>query len=301
MLTLRTLSLRWLPALAALFAGVLSVRPAVTIQPQMLSGLVWRNVGPFRAGRVSAVTGAIGQPGVYYMGLPIGGVWKTTSAGETWFPVFDAVTSVSSVGAVEVAPSDPNIVYVGTGATNDGDGVYKSTDAGKTWQHLGMDDTRRIPSMLVDPKNPDVVLMAVLGSPRAAGEVRGVFRSTDGGKNWSKTLYVDDKTGGSDLAWAYDHPDVILASTRTAVGGFGAGGQVGQGVAGANGTKLFKSADGGVTWTEIKGGGLPELSGRLSVAVAMHTNAQRMYVVGPTAVGLWRSDDGGATWRRMDA
>jgi photosystem II stability/assembly factor-like uncharacterized protein len=214
MLTLRTLSLRWLPALVALFAGVLPARPGVTIQPQMLSGLVWRNVGPFRAGRVSAVTGAIGQPGVYYMGLPIGGVWKTTSAGTTWFPVFDAITSVSSIGAVEVAPSDPNIVYVGSGATNDGDGVYKSTDAGKTWQHLGMDDTRRIPSMLVDPKNPDVVLMAVLGSPRAAGDVRGVFRATDGGKSWSKTRRVGGTAGASARAGACDHPDQGLGTTR---------------------------------------------------------------------------------------
>ncbi|HTR21411.1 MAG TPA: hypothetical protein VMH88_11215 [Gemmatimonadales bacterium] len=265
------------------------------VDQSLLSGLVWRNVGPFRAGRVSAVSGAIGQPGVYYMGLPIGGVWKTTSAGTTWFPIFDQIKEVSSVGAVEVAPSDPNVVYVGTGSTNDGNGVYRSSDAGATWTHLGMDDTRRIPSLLVDPKNPDLVIMAALGSPRTPGGKRGIFRSTDGGKTWTQTLSLGDSVGASDLAWAFDHPEVILATTRTAVGGFfGPQG-------GAAGTRIYKSTDEGVTWTEVKGGGLPPLSGRLSVAVAMHTNAQQMYVIGPVGIGLWRSDDGGATWRRLAA
>ncbi|HWZ28569.1 MAG TPA: hypothetical protein VNX15_08400, partial [Gemmatimonadales bacterium] len=277
-----------------LLIGSLS-RPAVAqVDPGLLSGMVWRNVGPFRGGRVTAVTGALGQPGVYYFGTPIGGVWKTTSAGTTWFPVFDGIKTVSSIGAVEVAPSDPNVVYVGTGLVNDGDGVYKSTDAGGTWVHLGMDETRRIASLLVDPKDPNLVLMGALGGPRAAGPMRGVFRSTDGGKTWARTLAAGDSVGVSNLAWAYDHPEVILAATRTTVGGFGA-----QGAAG--GTHVYKSTDEGLTWTEIKGGGLPTLSGRLSVAVAMHTNAQRMYVIGPVGVGLWRSDDGGGSWRRMDA
>ena len=276
-----------------LLIGSLS-RPAYAqVDPSLLSGMVWRNVGPFRGGRVTAVTGALGQPGVYYFGTPIGGVWKTTSAGTTWFPVFDAIRSVASIGAVQVAPSDPNIVYVGTGYVNDGDGVYKSTDAGATWTHLGMEDTRRISSLLVDPKDPNLVLMGVLGAPRQPGPSRGVFRSTDGGKAWTRTLAAGDSTGVSDLQWAFDHPEVILAATRTTVGGGFQ--QTGPG------TRLFKSTDEGLTWTEIKGGGLPPLSGRLSVAVAMHTNAQRMYVIGPVAVGLWRSDDGGATWRRMDA
>ncbi|HEX4561461.1 MAG TPA: hypothetical protein VH113_06475, partial [Gemmatimonadales bacterium] len=281
------------PLAVLLLIGSLS-RPAFAqVDPSLLSGMVWRNVGPFRGGRVTAVTGALGQPGVYYFGTPIGGVWKTTSAGTTWFPVFDRIKTVASIGAVQVAPSDPNVVYVGTGLVNDGDGVYKSTDAGATWTHLGMDDTRRISSLLVDPKDPNLVLMGVLGAPRMPGPVRGVFRSTDGGKSWARTLAAGDSTGVSDLEWAFDHPEVILAATRGTVGGGFQ--QTGPG------TRLFKSTDEGVTWTEIKGGGLPPLSGRLSVAVAMHTNAQRMYVVGPVAMGLWRSDDGGATWRRMDA
>jgi photosystem II stability/assembly factor-like uncharacterized protein len=295
----RALCVRCLPVAFVLLVGFAPSGGEGTVDPHLLAGLAWRNVGPFRGGRVTAVTGVIGQPGVYYMGLPIGGVWKTTSAGTTWFPVFDDVKEVSSVGAVEVAPSNPSVVYVGTGSTNDGDGVYKSTDAGRTWRHLGMEGTRRIPSMLVDPKNPDLVLMAVLGSPRTPDAARGVFRSTDGGKSWVRTLYVDSTTGASELAWAFDRPDVILASTRRAIG-FGPGGGVG-GQGGTNATRLFKSTDEGVTWTEITGGGLPPLSGRLSVAVAMHTDAKRMYVIGPVGIGLWRSDDGGAAWRRMAA
>jgi hypothetical protein len=298
-MTVRTLCVRCLPVVLVLLVGFAPPpRPGV-VEPRLLSGLVWRNVGPFRAGRVSAVSGAIGQAGVYYMGLPIGGIWKTTSAGATWFPVFDDVKEVSSVGAVEVAPSDPSIVYAGTGATNDGDGVYKSTDAGRTWQRLGMENTRRIPKLLVDPHDPSIVIMAALGNPRGPDSMRGVFRSTDGGRNWTRTLYVDSVTGASDIEWAFDRPDVILASTRRGVG-FGPGGG-GGGQSGAGSTKLFKSVDGGVTWTEISGGGLPQLSGRLSVAIAMHTNAQRMFVVGPVGIGLWRSDDGGTTWRRVSA
>jgi hypothetical protein len=302
-------------------AAISSMRAPV--EPSLFAGLKWRNIGPFRAGRVSAVTGAVGAPGVYYMGLPIGGVWKTTSAGVTWFPVFDSIKDVSSIGSVEVAPSNPDIVYVGTGGANEGNGVYKSIDAGKTWQHLGMDQTRAIPLMIVDPKNPDVVLMAALGSARTPDGNRGIFRTTDGGKNWTRTLFVDSTTGGQDLASAYDHPEVILATTIRrggGRGGFGAGGAAaaaggtaaagggrgrgGRGAAGAaggaptsTGTNLYKSTDEGVTWKEISGNGLPTLTGRVSVAVAMHTNAQRMFLIG--TFGLYRSDDGGNSWRRM--
>ena len=147
---------RTFPLTLGLLAMGAAHRPSPAPDAGVFAALRWRNIGPFRAGRVTAVTGAIGQPGVFYMGLPIGGVWKTTSAGVTWFPVFDSIKDVSSIGAVEVAPSDPNIVYVGTGSVNEGDGVYKSMDAGKTWQHLGMARTRAIPSMLVDPRNPDL-------------------------------------------------------------------------------------------------------------------------------------------------
>jgi photosystem II stability/assembly factor-like uncharacterized protein len=300
-----TRRIRFLCLLAvALFEVAVRATPPTRsdVPSSLLAGLKWRNVGPFRAGRVSAVSGAIGQPGVFYMGMVLGGVWKTTSAGATWYPIFDDIKDVSSIGSVEVAPSDPNVVYVGTGATGDGNGMYKSTDAGKTWQHLpGLEESRQIPAILVDPHDPNLVMAAVLGSARTASDTRGLFRSTDGGKTWTKTLYVDETTGVQNVAWAADRPSVMLATTIRRGGR--AAGATGAGVPGAaaNGTRMFKSVDEGVTWKEIIGGGLPQLSGRLTAAVAMNTNAQRMYVVGPAATGLWRSDDGGASWRRMAA
>src|SRR3989475_1389560 len=285
------------------------------VPPALLAGFSWRNVGPFRAGRVSAVSGAIGQAGTFYIGLPLGGVWKTTSAGETWYPVFDSVKEASSVGAVAVAPSNPDVIYVGMGdliaggGISEGNGVYKSSDAGRTWQHLGLDLTKQIPSMLVDPKNPDIVLLAAQGDVHKKSETRGVYRSTDGGRTWTKTLYVDDTTGAQKIAWADDHPDVLLATTvrhwtslptgLPRFGGPGIGGGGGGGQNAPTQTHLFKSTDEGVTWKEITGGGLPRLAGRTSVAVANNTNAQRMFLIQNS--GLWRSDDAGATWRQMDS
>jgi photosystem II stability/assembly factor-like uncharacterized protein len=303
----RRLSALCLP-LAALLSSFVAATP---LDPTFLSGLVWRNIGPFRGGRVSAVTGVIGQPGVFYMGLPLGGVWKTTSAGTTWFPIFDSVKEASSVGAIQVAPSDPNVIYVGMGdlitggGINEGNGVYKSADAGKTWQHLGLDDTRQIPSILVDPKNPDLVMVAAQGNIHALSETRGLYRSTDGGKSWTKTLYVDNQTGIQEITWAFDRPDIMLATTvrHYTPPGAGRGGGGGGGAAGAQqgptGTALYKSTDEGLTWKEIKGNGLPNLAGRTSIAIAMNTNGQRMFLIGN--FGLYRSDDGGATWRQMAA
>ncbi len=269
-----------------------------------LSALVWRNVGPFRAGRVSAVSGAIGQPGVFYAGTPNGGVWKTTSAGETWYPIFDSIKSVSSIGAVEVASSDPNVVYVGTGDLNSfleglGDGMYKSFDAGRTWRRIGLEGTQQITTILVHPRDPNLVLVAALGGFFQSGsDARGVFRSTDGGATWAKTLYVDDKTGIGTLARAPDAPDVILAATRYRYIPAGADNLPNADTA-LTRSRLYKSTDGGVTWREIVGAstGLPRLTGRLSIAVANGTNAQRVYLIGD--FGLYRSDDGGTAWRHM--
>src|SRR5262245_9902603 len=163
-----------------------------------LSALQWRNIGPFRAGRVAAVSGVIGDGATYYIGLPLGGVWKTTSAGQTWYPIFDSVKEIASIGSVEVAPSNPNIIYVGAGdkvtggSVNVGTGVYRSDDAGATWHSLGLEDGRVIPSIIVDPTNPDQVLAAVEGNVIHKSEMRGVFRSTDGGKTWARTLFVND-------------------------------------------------------------------------------------------------------------
>jgi hypothetical protein len=300
----RVFSPRRLSAAAFLIALV-SLVAAAPVQPDLISGLRWRMVGPFRGGRIAAVTGVIGQPGTFYIGLPLGGVWKTTSAGTTWYPVMDGVKEASSVGSVQVAPSDPNIVYAGMGdlitggGINEGNGMYKSVDAGKTWEHLGLDETKQIPSILVDPKDPNLVLIAAQGNVHKHMDMRGVFRSTDGGRNWTKTLYVDDETGGQEIAWAFDNPKVMLATTvlhytdPLAVRG-GPGG-----TPAPSKTKLFKSTDEGLTWTEISGHGLPALTGRTSIAVAMNTNSQRMFLIGN--FGFYRSDDGGATWRQMAA
>jgi len=298
-------------ALALSLVAPLRAQSAGPIDPRIYSALSWRNLGPFRGGRVAAVSGAIGQPGVFYIGLPAGGVWKTTSAGQTWFPIFDAIKDVSSIGSVEVAPSDPNVIYVGTGdiitggGINEGNGVYKSTDAGRTWRHLGLDATRQIPSMSVDPHDANIVLLAAQGNVHAKSKERGVYRSTDGGATWTQTLFVDDSTGAQKIARAFDTPMIVFATTIAHYtppipppGGFG-GGRGGQ-QTGPTSTKLFKSDDGGVTWKEITGSGLPaRLSGKIWVAVANNTQGQRVFVIGDA--GLYRSDDGGATWHQMAA
>ncbi|HVT38445.1 MAG TPA: hypothetical protein VHE78_05350 [Gemmatimonadaceae bacterium] len=298
---------------ATLCAAALLTLGAAPIRPDLLSGLVWRNVGPFRGGRIAAVTGVIGEPGTYYAGQPAGGVWKSTSAGETWYPVFDAVKDVSSVGAVEVAPSNANVVYVGTGdkvaggGFNVGNGMYKSDDAGATWRHIGLDDSRVIPSILVNPQNPDVVLVAAEGNVNVKSEMRGVYRSTDGGRTWNRTLFVNDSTGIQKLARAFDRPEVIFATSirhyNAPVPPSGIAVPPATPPAGTpppvvpSATRLYKSTDEGLTWTEVTGGGLPRMNGCEYVAVAMNTNAQRVFIIGNN--GLFRTDDGGASWRQM--
>jgi len=294
------------PSLLALCASTLAATPlgAQSIDSPLNSALVWRNVGPFRGGRISAASGAIGQPGVFYVGTPNGGVWKTTSAGEMWYPIFDSIKSVSSIGAVEVAPSDPNVVYVGTGDLNSffdgmGDGMYKSSDAGRSWHRIGLEGTQQITSILVHPRDPNLLVVSALGGFfQTQSDARGVFRSTDGGASWAKTLYVDDKTGIATLARASDVPDVILAATmyRSLASGPSNPPPPNPDTAQTR-SRLYKSADGGVTWREIVGGGLPHLKGRVSLAVGMGTSAQRVYAIGD--FGLYRSDDGGTSWRHM--
>jgi photosystem II stability/assembly factor-like uncharacterized protein len=270
-----------------------------TVSPELFAGLTWRDIGPFHGGRIASVSGVPGRPGIYYFGTPLGGLWKTTSAGVKWFPIADQLTA-DSFGAVQAAPSDPNIVYAGSGdpiAGGDGDGMYKSTDAGKTWTHIGLDETTRISKMVIDPKDPNLVVAGAVGDSRHPGG--GVYRTTDGGQTWQRVLNPEGYTGVRDLEYEYDMPNVIFAATM-GTGGRGFGAAAGRGAAETLPAKLFKSVDEGKTWTEVTS--LPKYPGRISVAVAMHTNGQRVYVVGndiDNGSGLYRSDDGGATWKHM--
>jgi photosystem II stability/assembly factor-like uncharacterized protein len=185
--------------------------------PNLYSGLHWRMIGPFRGGRVNAVSGVVGQPDTFYFGSVGGGVWKSSNAGRTWTPIFDA-TNVASIGAIGVAPSDPNVIYVGTGEADMrdsiayGNGIYKSTDAGKTWKHLGLENTKQIGRIIVDPKNPNTVFVAVLGNAYASNPDRGVYRSHDGGVTWQKVLFKTDDAGAIDLAFDPTDSKIVYAT-----------------------------------------------------------------------------------------
>jgi photosystem II stability/assembly factor-like uncharacterized protein len=271
-----------------------------TVPTEMYSALRWRLIGPHRGGRVLAVSGVRGRPETFYFGAVAGGVWKTTDAGRTWTPIFDG-QPIASVGALAVAPSDPNVIYVGTGEADMrsdisfGDGVYKSNDAGKSWTHVGLRDTQQIARVLVDPKNPEVVLVAALGHGFGPNAERGVFRTSDGGRTWSKVLYRDENTGACDLAFDPDDSRTVYAALwnarRTAWSQYAP-------VTGPGGG-IYKSTDGGVTWKEIKGNGLPEGQfGRVGLDVAAGRGGRRVYaLVDAKPAGLYRSDDAGETWQ----
>jgi photosystem II stability/assembly factor-like uncharacterized protein len=272
--------------------------------PSLYSQLRWRLVGPFRGGRTVAAVGVPQQPNVFYNGVNNGGVWKTTDYGRVWTPIFDAV-STGSVGAIAVAPSDPNILYVGSGEglqrpdLSVGDGIYKSTDAGATWRHLGLRDGQQIAQVLVDPRDPNSVFAAVLGHPYGPNVERGVFRSTDGGETWQKVLYRDENTGAVDLAFDPANPDVVYAVLWAARQ---APWENGWTLPANNG--LYKSTDGGTTWVKV-GAGLPSAEnglGRIGIATSL-SEPNRLYaIVGATrGQGVYRSDDRGLNWRLVNS
>jgi len=273
------------------------------LDSNLYNGLRWRMIGPHRGGRSIAVSGVEGQPNVYYFGAVGGGVWKSTNGGVTWEPIFDG-QPISSIGAIAAAPSNPDVIYVGTGEADFrsnltyGNGVYKSTDAGHTWKNIGLKASRHISRIAIDPKNPNVVFVAAMGSAYGPGAERGVFRSTDGGATWQKILFRDENTGAIDIRLDPDNPKTVWAalvhdqrppwSAYPPVTTNGA---------------IFKSTDGGATWNPVTGGGLPAGDwGRVGLAVARGTNGQRVYALIDTKEGgLFKSDDGGQSWVRTSA
>jgi photosystem II stability/assembly factor-like uncharacterized protein len=263
---------------------------AQEFSPGMLDAMHWRLIGPFRGGRVTTVCGVPSQPNLFYMGTPNGGVWKSDDAGRVWRPIFDRET-VASIGALAVSASDPNIIYVGSGEQGRGDGVYKSTDAGANWVNLGLRQTHYISAMLVDPHNPDIVLVAALGDSESGAE-RGVYKTTDGGKSWQKTLFKDAETGVADLTADPDNPSILYAAMyHRPVDLLEPDEGKGQDA------WIYKSTDEGSTWKVVDGKGLPtEPMGRIGVAVAPGTGGMRAYAY--VRQGLYRSDDGGANWKQ---
>jgi photosystem II stability/assembly factor-like uncharacterized protein len=290
-----------------LFVALTSVLTPFSIysqqqDPNLYSGLRWRMIGPFRGGRVNAVSGVTGQPDTFYFGSVGGGVWKSLNSGRTWTPIFDA-NNVASIGAIAVATANPNTIYVGTGEPDMrdsiayGDGVYKSMDAGKTWKHLGLENTKQIGRIIVDPKNPNTVFVAAMGNAYAPNPDRGVFRSQDGGATWQKVLFKNEDVGAIDLAFDPVDSKIVYATLWNVrrppwfiyapANGPGAG--------------IFKSIDGGSTWKEISVGIPLEGRGHIGIAVAP-SNRNRLYaVVDAKEGGVFTSNDAGATWTRLSS
>ena len=280
----------------------------VTVRAAALPGnlfdrLEWRLIGPFRGGRVAAVSGVVGDGTTFYFGSVGGGVWKTTNAGMTWQPIFDE-QKIASIGAIAVAPSDANVIYVGTGEADIrsqigfGDGVYKSADAGKTWTNVGLRDTRQIACIRVDPKNPDVVYAAALGHVYGPHPDRGVYRSRDGGRTWQKVLDRGNETGAVDLALDPTDSRVIYATVWDARRSVWSQ----YGPLEGPGSGLFKTTDGGEHWAPISGHGLPETQwGRSGVAVAGGGRRVYLLVDAGAESGLYRSEDAGQNWMRVSS
>ncbi len=273
-----------------------------TIPSSFYEKMEWRNIGPYRGGRSLGCTGSPGRPMEYYFGATGGGLWKTVDGGNDWFPVTDGQITSSSVGAVAVAETNPDIVYIGMGevqlrgSITQGDGVYKSIDAGKTWRHLGLEETQAVSRIRIHPTNPNIVYVAALGHPYGDNEVRGVFKSTDGGNTWKKVLYAGPKAGAVDLIIDRTNPKILYASTwqvyRKAWKMWGGGPDC----------KLWKSMDAGETWIELtKNPGMPEGPlGKIGVTVSPADPNRVWAIVEANEGGVYRSDDGGWTWERTN-
>jgi photosystem II stability/assembly factor-like uncharacterized protein len=294
--------LRLLFGLAFVIAVFLVVQPmslAQQFSPNLYSGLHWRSIGPFRGGRSSGVTGVAGQPNTFYFGSVGGGVWRSENSGRTWTPIFDS-QPIASIGAIAVAPSNSNVIYVGTGEADMrsqisfGNGMYKSSDAGKTWTHVGLDDTRQIGRILVDARNPDIVFVAALGHAYGANPERGVYRSSDGGTSWQKVLFKSNDIGAIDLAFDPQNSRTIYATlwnTRRPPWAiyppsYGPG------------SGIFKSTDGGDHWQQLTEGLPTERVGRIGITVAPGNSNLIYAIIDAKQGGLYRSDDAGASWHK---
>jgi photosystem II stability/assembly factor-like uncharacterized protein len=285
-------------------ADPLTAASPSSVDPSQYQALHWRLIGPFRGGRVLAVTGIAGDDRHFFFGAVDGGVWATKDAGRTWQPIFDH-EPVGSIGAIAVAPSRPSTLYVGTGEADmrsdiaQGDGMYRSTDGGAHWAHVGLTDTRQIARILVDPRDPDLVYVAALGDPYGPNAERGVFRSRDGGRHWTKVLYLNANTGAADLAFKPGDPRTVYAAlwqTRRPPWNV-------YPPSSGPGSGLYISHDGGGHWSRVVGHGFPADPGRIGLAVSA-ASPDRVYALadGPWGqAGLYRSDDGGRDWRRVSA
>ncbi len=293
-------------------AAPLRAQSTPPIAPDSYKQLKFRYIGPV-GNRVIAIAGVPGNPNIYYAGAASGGIFKTTDNGAHWDAIFDD-QPVSSIGSLAIAPSDPNVVFAGTGESfirsniSIGNGIYKSTDAGKTWTHAGLDKTGRIGRVLIDPTNPDIVIACALGHAYGPQAERGVFRTTDGGKNWVRTLFVDEGAGCSDVGMDSTNPRILFAGMWQLE--IHTWGRKSGGLSGG----LFKSTDGGVTWKRLVGHGLPKSPvGKVSAQVA-RSNPNRVYALIETGDGmptnngqltqsgsLWRSDDGGENWELVSS
>ena len=300
--TLRTTLCMFMVAVSALFTGIPQGYAKDAVDPDLLNALKWREIGPWRGGRVTTVTGVMGHPQLYYMGATGGGVWKTGNGGVSWENISDDFFNVGTIGAVAVADSDINVLYAGTGespirgvTTSHGDGVYKTTDAGKTWTHIGLEKAGQISRIKIHPSKPDIAWVAVQGDIWGPSETRGIFRTTDGGETWEQVLKVNPHTGAADLAMDPSNPRILYAALwhhgRTpwfvTSGGEGGG--------------IYKSTDSGSNWTKLAGG-LPELAGKIGVDVSA-SKPDVVYAIVealPGEGGLYLSEDGGENWELIN-